>query len=264
MTGQKSLPVTDQKPPTVTDKKPPTDTNQKPTQVTDQKPPPMTGQKSLPVTDQKPPKVTDQKPRRRADQTLPRKDTKSSREKKRKQALETDLKRETAKRSRQAIGLSVAKSPGKKPTPKTLKKEKQNEGQKIPETRQEPAGQRERNKEEEIDRIDQETKLHRCPECDYIKYSHKFCPKVSNMKRHMKRKHNLNNNVTSQKGKCLRNECDRQFYQIKDLQEHLSSSHGFIFKTDAIHLQNVKGNNDVKYTFSTRDGIGQHIDLAQS
>ena len=106
----------------------------------------------------------------------------------------------------------------------------------MPETRQEPAGQRERNKEEEIDRIDQETKLHRCPECDYI------CPKVSNMKRHMKRKHNLNNNITSQKGKCLCNECDRQFYRIKDLQEHLSSSPGLIFKTDAIHLQNVKGN----------------------
>ncbi|CAH3020775.1 unnamed protein product [Porites evermanni] len=43
------------------------------------------------------------------------------------------------------------------------------------------------------------------------------------MKRHMKRKHNLNsNNVTSQKGKCLCNECDRQFYRIKDLREHLS------------------------------------------
>ena len=85
------------------------------------------------------------------------------------------------------------------------------------------------------------------------------------MKRHMKRKHNLNsNNVTSQKGKCFCNECDRQFYRIKDLREHLSSSHGLIFKTDAIHLQNVKGNNDVKYTFSTRVGIGQHIDLARS
>ncbi|CAH3198945.1 unnamed protein product [Porites evermanni] len=235
MTDQEPPAVTEQKPPTETkqksppdtDKKPPTDTNQKPTHVTDQKPPPMTGKKSLPVTDQKPPV--------RTDQTLPRKATKSSREKKRKQALETDLKRETAKRSRQAIGLSVAKSLGKKPTPKTLKKEKQNQGQKIQEKRQEPAGQREGNKEEEIDRIGQETKLHRCPECDYI------CPKVSNMKRHMKRKHNLNsNNVTSQKGKCLCNECDRQFYRIKDLREHLSSSHGFIFKTDAIHLQNVK------------------------
>ena len=259
VTEQKPPAATEQKPPTepkeksppVTDKKPPTDTNQKPTHVTDQKPPPMTGRKSLPVTDQKPPI--------RTDQTLPRKATKSSREKKRKQALETDLKRETAKRSRQAIGVSVAKSPGKKPTPKTLKKEKHNEGQKIPEKRQEPAGQRERNKKEETDRIDQETKLHRCPECDYI------CPKVSNMKRHMKRKHNINsNNVTSQKGKCLCNECDRQFYRIKDLREHLSSSHGLIFKTDAIHLQNVKGNNDVKYTFSTLVGIGQHIHLARS
>ena len=209
----------------------------------------MTSQKSLPVMDQKPPVRTDQ---------IPRKGTKSSREKKRKQALGTDLKGEPAKRSRQAIGPSVAKSPGKKPTPKTLKKGKQNEGPKIPEKRQEPAGQRERNKEEEIDRIDQETKLHRCPECDYI------CPKVSNMKQHMKRKHNLNsNNVTSQKGKCFCNECDRQFYRIKDLREHLSSSHGLIFKTDAIHLQNVKG-NDVKYTFSMRVGIGQHIDLARS
>ena len=259
VTDQKPPPVTEQKPltgtkqksPPVTDKKPPTDTNQKPTHVTDQKPPPMTGQKLLPVTDQKPPI--------RTDQTLPWKATKSSGERKPKQALEADLKIETAKRSRQAIGPSVAKSSGKTPTPKTLKKEKQNEGQKIPETRQEPAGQRERNKEEEIDRIDQETKLHRCPECDYI------CPKVSNMKRHMKRKHNLNsNNVTSQKGKCFCNECDRQFYRIKDLREHLSSSHGLIFKTDAIHLQNVKGNNDVKYTFSMRVEIGQHIDLARS
>ena len=247
VTEQKPLTGTKQKPPPVTDQKPPTDINQKPKQLTDQKPPPMTSQKSLPVMDQKPPVRTDQIPR------------KSSREKKRKQALGTDLKGEPAKRSRQAIGPSVAKSPGKKPTPKTLKKGKQNEGPKIPEKRQEPAGQRERNKEEEIDRIDQETKLHRCPECDYI------CPKVSNMKRHMKRKHNLNsNNVTSQKGKCFCNECDRQFYRIKDLREHLSSSHGLIFKTDAIHLQNVKGNNDVKYTFSMRVGIGQHIDLARS
>ena len=250
VTGQKPLTGTKQKPPPVTDQKPPTDINQKPKQLTDQKPPPMKSQKSLPVMDQKPPVRTDQ---------IPRKGTKSSREKKRKQALGTDLKGEPAKRSRQAIGPSVAKSPGKKPTPKTLKKGKQNEGPKIPEKRQEPAGQRERNKEEEIDRIDQETKLHRCPECDYI------CPKVSNMKRHMKRKHNLNsNNVTSQKGKCFCNECDRQFYRIKDLREHLSSSHGLIFKTDAIHLQNVKGNNDVKYTFSMRVGIGQHIDLARS
>ena len=290
MTGQKSLPVTDQKPPPVTVQKPLTGTKQKPPPVTDQKPPPVTEQKPPPVTEQKPltgtkqkpPPVTDQKPKQLTDQKpppmtsqksvpvmdqkppvrtdqIPRKGTKSSREKKRKQALGTDLKGEPAKRSRQAIGPSVAKSPGKKPTPKTLKKGKQNEGPKIPEKRQEPAGQRERNKEEEIDRIDQETKLHRCPECDYI------CPKVSNMKRHMKRKHNLNsNNVTSQKGKCFCNECDRQFYRIKDLREHLSSSHGLIFKTDAIHLQNVKGNNDVKYTFSMRAGIGQHIDLARS
>ena len=265
-TKQKPPPVTDQKPPPVTEQKPLTGTKQKPPPVTDQKPPPVTEKNPPPVTGQKPPPMTsqkslpvmDQKPPVRTDQ-IPRKGTKSSREKKRKQALGTDLKGEPAKRSRQAIGPSVAKSPGKKPTPKTLKKGKQNEGPKIPEKRQEPAGQRERNKEEEIDRIDQETKLHRCPECDYI------CPKVSNMKRHMKRKHNLNsNNVTSQKGKCFCNECDRQFYRIKDLREHLSSSHGLIFKTDAIHLQNVKGNNDVKYTFSMRVGIGQHIDLARS
>ena len=95
MTEQKPPTGTKQKSPPVMDKKPPTDTNQKPKQVTDQKPPPMTGQKSLPLTDQKPPI--------RTDLTLPQKDTKSSREKKRKQALETDLKRETAKRSRQAI-----------------------------------------------------------------------------------------------------------------------------------------------------------------
>ena len=265
-TKQKPPPVTDKKPPPVTEQKPLTGTKQKPPPVTDQKPPPVTEKNPPPVTGQKPPPMTsqkslpvmDQKPPVRTDQ-IPRKGTKSSREKKRKQALGTDLKGEPAKRSRQAIGPSVAKSPGKKPTPKTLKKGKQNEGPKIPEKRQEPAGQRERNKEEEIDRIDQETKLHRCPECDYI------CPKVSNMKRHMKRKHNLNsNNVTSQKGKCFCNECDRQFYRIKDLREHLSSSHGLIFKTDAIHLQNVKGNNDVKYTFSMRVGIGQHIDLARS
>ena len=232
MTGQKSAPVTDQKPPPVTEQKPPTGTKQKPPPVTDQKPRPMTGQKSVPVTNQKPqtdtnqkpPQVTDQKPPLTTGQkSVPVTDQKppirtdQTREKKRKQAFEADQKRETAKRSRQAIGLSVAESPENKPTPKTQKTEKQNEGQKIPETWQEPAGQRERSKEEEIDRIDQETKLHRCPECDYI------CPKVSNMKRHMKRKHNLNsNNVTSQKGKCLCNECDRQFYRIKDLREHLS------------------------------------------
>lgn len=72
VTERKPLTGTKQMPPPVTDQKPPTDINQKPKQVTDQKPPPMMGQKSLPVMDQKPPVRTDQ---------IPRKATKSSREK---------------------------------------------------------------------------------------------------------------------------------------------------------------------------------------
>ena len=85
-------------------------------------------------------------------------------------------------------------------------------------------------------KMDEVTKVHKCPECDYA------CPKVSNMKRHMMRKHAMDGQtLTFQSGNCLCIECGRQFYRIKDLREHLSTEHGFSFKTEALLMQNVKG-----------------------
>ena len=56
------------------------------------------------------------------------------------------------------------------------------------------------------------------------------------------RKHAVDGqNLTFQRGKCLCIECGRQFYQIKDVREHLSSEHGLSFKTEALVMQNVKG-----------------------
>ena len=84
--------------------------------------------------------------------------------------------------------------------------------------------------------MDVVTTVHECPECDYT------CPKVSTMKRHMMRKHAMDGQkLTFQRGKCLCIECGRQFYRIKDLLEHLSTEHGFNFKTEALLMQDVKG-----------------------
>ena len=101
---------------------------------------------------------------------------------------------------------------------------------------QKPVQQKNRDKKVKEVKIDEVTKVHKCPECDYT------CPKVSNMKRHMMRKHAMHGqNLTFQSGKCLCIECGRQFYRIKDLREHLSTEHGFNFKTEALLMHSVKG-----------------------
>lgn len=101
---------------------------------------------------------------------------------------------------------------------------------------QKPVQQKNRDKKLKEVKIDEVTKVHKCPECDYT------CPKVSNMKRHMMRKHAMDGqNLTFQSRKCLCIECGRQFYRIKDLREHLSTEHGFNFKTEALLMHSVKG-----------------------
>ena len=67
-------------------------------------------------------------------------------------------------------------------------------------------------------------------------------PKMSNMKRHMKRKHDMDGDLNFQRGKCLCLDCGRHFYRIKDLRDHLSTEHGLEFKTETLSMQNISGN----------------------
>ena len=79
-------------------------------------------------------------------------------------------------------------------------------------------------------------KSHQCPICEYS------CVKLSNMKRHINRKHTRAVGKRAfQSGKCLCLECGHRCFRIKDLRKHLSTEHGVIFKTEILQMQNAKG-----------------------
>ena len=72
-------------------------------------------------------------------------------------------------------------------------------------------------------------KSHQCPECEYS------CVKLSNMKRHINRKHTRAVGKRAfQSGKCLCLECGHRCFRIKDLRKHLSTEHGVIFRTEIL------------------------------
>ena len=79
-------------------------------------------------------------------------------------------------------------------------------------------------------------KSHQCPECEYS------CVKLSNMKRHINRKHTRAVGKRAfQSGKCLCLECGHRCFRIKDLRKHLSTEHGVIFRTEILQMQNAEG-----------------------